>query len=82
LYSMIDPLLARTTKRLPSCEKDTLPRVILDTSTPALATPARSAEKANMVAATETRIHDVLAERFEEYVIVFFILISSYVCET
>jgi len=35
-----------------------------------------------MVAATETRIHDVLAERFEEYVIVFFILISSYVCET
>jgi hypothetical protein len=56
--------------------------VILDTLTPALATPARSAEKANMVAATETRIHDVLAERFEEYVIVFFILISSYVFET
>ena len=45
---MIDPLLARTTKRLPSCEKDTLPRVILDTSTP----PALAAAAMASVAAS------------------------------
>jgi len=54
----------------------------LDTSTPALAAPTRSAEKANMVAAIETRVHNLLTERIEEFVIVFFILISSYVPET